>query len=290
MLGGLRVDAHAAKDRRATVGGVANPARGDTVRDTLSSGFARYEAGFADGAGTWYAGLGHAQRFPDYWELMRANPATGESFQSLKPEKTTQLDLGVLWSTGPVSGSVSAFYGKVQDMVLLRWVPVVGVRNVDATVYGFEAEGVWRFARNWNANATLAWVRGENDSEHVDLAQQPPLEARLGVGYDDTVFSAGAMLRVVADQERYDIGSGGIVANGYDLGRTPGFAVFSLNGGWRASKTVLLTAGIDNLFDRSYAEHLSRSGMAISGYDTPTGERILEPGRNVWVKLQIALD
>lgn len=290
LVGGLRVDEHRAKDSRALVGGAPNPERGETANETLTSGFVRYEADFSNVAGTWYAGLGHAARFPDYWELMRTNAATGESFRTLSPEKTTQLDLGALWSAGAVSGSVSVFYGKVQDLVLLRWVPTVNVRNIDATIFGFEADAAWRFSRTWSATAALAWVRGENDSDDTALAQQPPLEARLGLAYDDKVYSAGAMLRLVADQNRYDFGSGGIVANSYDLGSTPGFAVFSINGGWRISKAVVLTAGIDNVFDRKYAEHLSKGGGAIDGYDTPTGERIYEPGRNVWLKAQIALN
>ncbi len=290
VIGGLRIDDHVARDRRATVGGVANAERGERAHEALESGFARYEADFAGGAGTWYAGLGHAERMPDYWELMRTDPATGERFTSLKPEKTTQLDIGALWATDTVSLSASAFYGKVRDLVLLRWVPSVGVRNVDATVLGFEAEASWRFARNWQTSATLAWVRGENDTDDTALAQQPPLEARLGLDYDDGTWSAGALLRLVADQKRVDVGAGGIVANSYDLGDSGGFAVLSLNGGWRASKTVQVTAGIDNVFDRAYAEHLSKSGAAITGYDTPTGLRINEPGRNIWVKAQIALD
>ena len=49
---------------------------------------------------------------------------------------------------------------------------------------------------------------------------------------------------------------------------------------------MLLTAGIDNLFDVTYAEHISRSGAAIPGYESTT--RINEPGRTLWLKMQWA--
>jgi iron complex outermembrane receptor protein len=81
------------------------------------------------------------------------------------------------------------------------------------------------------------------------------------------------------------VGSGNIVYNGMDLGRTGGFSVFSLNGGWHASKSVLVTAGVDNVFNKQYSEALSRGfGTAVSGYTMPTNTRISEMGRNVWVK------
>ena len=133
-------------------------------------------------------------------------------------------------------------------------------------------------------------MRGESDTDDKPLGQQPPLEARLGLEYNDKVFSYGALLRMVAKQDRVDVGSGSIVANGIDRGPTPGFAVFSLNAGWRPSRAMLLTAGVDNVFDRTYREHLSKSGAAISGYEAPAGEPINEPGRTLWVNAQLALD
>ena len=299
VVGGLRVDRHAAKDSRHCVNGMSmngmcmmapmNQTRGKTDRDTLSSGFLRYE-GLSE-LGNWYVGLGHAERFPDYWErLLRDEDTLNSAFLSIEPEKTTQLDVGMNWQHGAWNGSVSAYYGKVQDYILLKWVAPARVRNVDATIYGLEADATWRFARNWSTTATLAWAQGANDTDGKALAQQPPLEGRLSLDYDDGSFSYGALLRVVAAQNRVDIGSGNIVSNGQDIGKSSGFGVLSLNAGWRPKKGVLLTAGIDNVFDRTYAEHLSRTGASLPGFVFPADTRINEPGRNAWLKLQVALD
>ncbi|AMO36816.1 TonB-dependent copper receptor [Thauera humireducens] len=286
IVGGLRVDDHEARDYRPT-----SLTRGVSVDKTLQSGFGRYEADFGAGAGTWYAGVGYVERFPDFWEFMRATPAGGERFDILQPEKTTQLDVGANWSAGPWSASVSGFYGKVDDYILLRWVTSTSaqVRNIDATVYGLEGDVTWRFAPNWKAVGTLAWVRGSNDTDSKALAQQPPLEARLALEYDDRRFSYGAMLRMVSRQNRYDVGSGNIVANGQDLGPTGGFATLSLNAGWRPNKVTLLTAGVDNVFDRNYSEHLGKGGWDFAG-GAVTTYRINEPGRTFWLKAQVALD
>ena len=114
-----------------------NDTRGATDRKTLASGFARFEhdLGRAGLSGRFSAGVGHVERFPDYWERLKQDPATLKSaFLSTRPEKTTQLDAGVVWTGGAWSGSVSAFCGTIRDYVLIRWKPTPTVtRNVDAT-------------------------------------------------------------------------------------------------------------------------------------------------------------
>ena len=109
----------------------------------------------------------------------------------------------------------------------------------------------------------------------------PPLELRTGLNYADERWSAGVLRRVVAEQDRYALRQGNIV--GQDLGRTGGFGVLSLNAGWKPTPAVLVSAGVDNLFDKVYGEHLSRGGAAVSGFEQTT--RVNEPGRTLWLKV-----
>jgi iron complex outermembrane receptor protein len=138
------------------------------------------------------------------------------------------------------------------------------------------------------ADATLAYVRGTNDTDHLPLAQQPPLEGRVGLYYDNRVYSFGALARFVGRQDRVHIGSGNIVANGMDLGPTAGFSIFSFNGGYRLKNFVLLSGGIDNLMDKAYAEHLSKSGAMVPGFVQMS--RINEMGRTFWLKANFSID
>ena len=60
----------------------------------MPSGFVRYEHDLSGSPATLYAGLGHAARFPDYWELFSASLApTGEvnAFDGIEPEKTIKV-------------------------------------------------------------------------------------------------------------------------------------------------------------------------------------------------------
>lgn len=285
LIAGFRSDWQSALDSRKT-----SSTYGATDSKTLGSGFGRYELDVKGGRGTLFAGVGHMERFPDYWERSKQDPVTLKSaFLSTRPEKTTQLDAGMFWRSGTWSGSVSGFYGKVNDYILIRWSPSpVLARNVDATTMGGEGELAYSFAHNLRAYATLAYVRANNDSDHKPLAQQPPLESGIGLNYDTHGFSIGAMARLVGRQNRIDIGSGNIVSNGMDIGRTAGFSVFSFNGGYRFKNSLLIAWGIDNVTDKAYAEHLSKSGAMVPGF-IQMG-RINEPGRTVWLKAEFKID
>ncbi|HWZ49777.1 MAG TPA: TonB-dependent receptor, partial [Herbaspirillum sp.] len=138
---------------------------------------------------------------------------------------------------------------------------------------------------HWKLDGSFNYVRGENLTDGTVLAQMPPLETRLGLNYDDRTWSTGAMLRTVAAQNRFDLNKGNIA--GQDLGPSAGFTVFSINAGWKPRPDVLISAGIDNLTNKVYAEHLSRGGAMLPGYEQTS--RINEPGRMFWLKAQIDL-
>ncbi|MFP5383782.1 MAG: TonB-dependent copper receptor [Gammaproteobacteria bacterium] len=287
VIAGLRSDRWHVTDER-TAGTVTAGAERSA---TLTSGFLRHEHDYS-AQSTAYAGIGHAQRFPDYWEAIgpkNQSLATNSAFYT-RPEQTSQLDAGWIRTTEKLTLSVAAFYNEIHDYILIDTVTktaspaniIKTTRNVDATSWGGEFTTGYRLASHWLADASLAYVRGKNETDDRALAQQPPLEATFGLTWDNRVYSVGGLLRLVDNQDRVDPGMGNIV--GTDIGATPGFGVFSFNGSWRPNNRLLLAAGVDNLFDKAYAEHVSKSGaQMITGYTQTT--RVNEPGRNLWLKL-----
>jgi iron complex outermembrane receptor protein len=131
-------------------------------------------------------------------------------------------------------------------------------------------------------------VHASNQTDNKPLAQQPPLEGRLGLYYETRAYSLGGLARLVGRQNRIDIGSGNIVSNGMDLGPSAGFAVFSINASYRLKGRLLISGGIDNLLDRTYAEHLSRGGAMVPGFVAL--RQINEPGRMFWLKLNFDVE
>ena len=70
---------------------------------------------------------------------------------------------------------------------------------------------------------------------------------------------------------------------GQDFGPSAGFAVTSLHAQYALSKSLQLTVGMDNLFNKSYSEHLNTAGNAGFGY--PANTPITDPGRMAWVRV-----
>lgn len=253
----------------------------------LPSGFMRWEQDVKASNASWYAGVGHVQRFPDYWELIspkNSAASAGDAFNKLHPEKTTQIDVGAQWRHGAWQVWTAVYAGRVADFILFDYASGSGVvRNVDANTAGIELGGNYRLNPNWSLQGTLAYTWARNASDGQPLAQIPPLDAKLGAEYSEGGWSAGALWRLVAPQSRYATAQGNVV--GRDFGRSAGFGVLSLHAGYTLSQQIKLTAGIDNLFNKAYAEHLNLAGNAGFGY--PGTVAIKEPGRSFWIRADV---
>jgi iron complex outermembrane receptor protein len=302
VIGGLRLDSWHGRDQRDNVQltmmmTMPNPTADETRKETLQSGFIRYEQDLSVIAGTFYIGVGHNERFPDYWELISKETEDSVSAFNVDPEKPTQLDTGLVFRTDHFNGGVSFFYNEIDDFILIQSgvtkpAGMMGTRsatiarNIQAHTWGMEADASYALSPNWTVSATLASVRGTNETDDTPLAQIPPLELRFGTSYTQETWSVGALWRVVDDQDRFDLNKGNIV--GQDIGPTEGFNVFSVNAGWKPVPALLVSAGVDNLLDQDYAEHISRAGASLPGFDQTL--RVNEPGRTYWLKAQLAFD
>jgi iron complex outermembrane receptor protein len=65
---------------------------------------------------------------------------------------------------------------------------------------------------------------------------------------------------------------------------TPGYAVLNLRTAYTLKNHFTIGVGLENLFDKHYAEHLSGINR-VQGSDVATGERIPAAGRFVSVTL-----
>jgi iron complex outermembrane receptor protein len=85
--------------------------------------------------------------------------------------------------------------------------------------------------------------------------------------------------RIVNTQNRLGAVHDEFAASGYTTieQQTPGFAVWHISSYWNYTKNLRLVAGIDNLFDRTYQEHLDLRLSGPTGYPADT-TRVLAPG------------
>ena len=255
---------------------------GDTT-DNAVSGFVRWENTAKKQPLTFYVGLGHAERPADYWEAYHTWQAHGASHPSAtRPakEKNTQLDLGWVYTGEKTNANLSLYYANVNDFILRK--PVGGYGNVDARLYGFEAEVTRTVSPLWTLGASLAYTRGNDRTNDAPLPQIAPLEANLTAKYSHKKAEANAVWRLVSKQNRYHKGYGSVT--GTDYGPTGGFGILSLSLAYRPDENLTFSLGVDNLFNKTYAEFVNYSEAAIPALGISAGGHITEPGRTLWFK------
>jgi len=154
LIGGLRLDTlDTTYDNSARYAG-----RGTDTDKTYGS-FLRYEHDYAKIPVTSYIGIGHAERPADWWE--RRISLTQTPSHALSPEKNTQLDTGLLYHSGKLKTNLSLFYSKINDFILITNSGVAAT-NVNATLYGSEADLIYALGDHWQATATLAYTHGDD--------------------------------------------------------------------------------------------------------------------------------
>lgn len=222
----------------------------------------------------------------------------------LKPENNHQADLTLEFSH-PQAGLFKAngFLSLVTDYITGIKLPpsqimpqtkdVLGVKefqNIDkAWLYGFEF--TWHSPAGYQPGGSLtaAYTAGTNPeavkyivengqvvgSEIVKndpLPEIPPLEVNLKLHYRmlENTLVPEIRIRMVAAQNR--------VSQAFDEQKTPGFVIAGFNTRYDFNDILTVAAGVNNIFDKAYYEHLNRR---IIGSREP----LFEPGRIFYLNL-----
>ncbi|MBP7678835.1 MAG: TonB-dependent receptor [Bacteroidales bacterium] len=251
---------------------------------------------------------GRGVRSPDMTErFIILLPIGYENFDylgnpGLKPEKNHQADLSVKWSVNK-AGQIKAgvFYSYVTGFISGRLVPetvvkpqtkgVYGVKqfiNLDkAWLTGFELEYQSPAENKWQLSAVASYTMGVNPEavryivsngqvtgseiiKNDPLSEIPPFEGtmRFSWKFFNGKLVPQANVRVVAAQERISVS--------YSEKDTPAFTLAGLSVYYRFNAALEFNAGVDNLFDVAYYEHLNRN---IVGSQT----EFYEPGINFFI-------
>ncbi len=204
----------------------------------------------------------------------------------LKPEKNNQVDLLFDWQNENIAFHFDAFAGLMQDYIssIIRpdLTPVIpsspGVRqfiNIDqASMAGFEL-GFRQMlpALQLQQYFSATYTYGQNMDTDEPLPEIPPLELRyiLRGSHFKQQLQTEASFRYAFAQER--------IATSYGETTTPEFFVLDLAVSWQFGRFGYLRAGVNNVFDTAYYEHLNRS---VRG-DNP--RPIYNPGRSFFLML-----
>ncbi len=204
---------------------------------------------------------------------------------TLSPEIKYEVVGGIAWQNAWVAVSASLFGSWFNDYIYPFTIDerdvngdgkediVRGYRNVNARLWGGEAEAVFKPFGPVSLPLSLACVRGVNTTDDTDLPRMPPVEGRVAcrVDFENKLpWWAEFGCRLAARQSRID--------PGFPESETPGYAVFHLRAGFEILRRLRIDAGVENLFDQEYTEHLT-PWAAVGAGDLKQGDTIPEPGR-----------
>jgi iron complex outermembrane receptor protein len=256
--------------------------------DTLPA--AKLRLSWRRGAWELAGGIGHAPRVPEASERYLALRRMGSDWvgnPELAPSRNTSLDASAGFTRDGFRVEAGFHRSRVSDYITVHHQPrrslVPGVTNpaarslanVDATLTGGElAFGLPALLGRVFVAGDLAWVRGSQTGDAArgiaagPLAETPPLRGRVEARYDDGRVFGSLEGVFAADQDRLDAS--------LNETRTPGWGVLNAALGLRRGP-LRVTAGVANLLDRLYTEHLSFQRDPFR-----SGARVPEPGRSLF--------
>ncbi len=317
---GLRVDRHGASTQAPRFGpgvpaGPVNLARGFAAADRDWSGTT------VDGSMRLWADLGdftprltlaHKTRAPSLIERFSWLPteasgglADGNIYvgsPELKAERAWIAELGVDWSGATAYARPAIYYRRIDDFiqgvpfdatpgVVNTPVEMVAQMNGDATPLRFansDAE-IWgadiafgaQIAGPLRVDGVASYVRGKRRDIADNLYRMTPANGRLALSWDTRAWSLSAEAQAVASQKKVSVTNSEAISKAYVL--------MNLYGHWLVREGLRLDAGVENLFDRRYREHLAGYNRIV-GSDVALGARLPGAGRSAFVRLRWAFD
>jgi outer membrane receptor protein involved in Fe transport len=226
-------------------------------------------------------GGGHAQRAPTLRErysdgLFLAILQSGFSRvignPSLRKERAWQIDAGIDYEDDIWRGKLHAFGSWIDDYITYQGnlvSPPIGARllqtiNTDyATLAGVEASGEVNVTPMLSTYGSISYVDGRDHGIDRALPQISPLQARIGIRWHDPAdqpqWGTDFGFRIVDNQDMVGfvhavaVGGGGPVQVETP---TAGFMTAYLRGYYNVTENMNVVGGIENLFDKTYLEHL----------------------------------
>ncbi len=208
----------------------------------------------------------HTYRVPSVEELFSEGPHLAAfSYEVGDPDLNEETGLGLEADVDLVTDRtqlhLAAYRNAISDYIYLRNtgdtalrvpLPLYQYSNASALMVGGEASGQLELLDGLVLGASLSYVQGTNQETGNPLPLIPPLQWQSNLRYGTHGWTFGLGLRGAAAQHRL----------GEFETPTDGYAVVDADAGYQFVFGAFLhsiTLGVDNLFDTSYRNHLSRT-------------------------------
>lgn len=205
----------------------------------------------------------------------------------LKPEVNNQADISINFKNKNTNLSFGVFGAYLQNYIsseidtnyTTRLPSSPGVRqfrNLEKALHsGFELSLKQAMPASLMLEAAVAYTYGVDLNLQNPLPEIPPIDLRLTLSgnYFDSRLFPEIMFRYVGAQNR--------VAASFAEQKTPAFKLVDISLTYQMSKMISLNAGVKNLFDEAYYEHLSR------GMRTNPPRPLYAAGRSFFLRINL---
>jgi iron complex outermembrane receptor protein len=251
-----------------------------------------------------YVGLGIKNRAPSYQERYLWTPmestgglADGNTYIgdiNLESETAYQADIGFTYQTPTMMVAPHVFYQNIdnyiqgtalgmEDMSAKMMAQMMAgddnplkFTNVDAKLYGADVNGHYYINEQIQLSAIVSYVRGERRDINDNLYRIAPLNGQLSASYFSENWSGNVALVVVAAQND--------VSSTNDEQKSAGYGIVNVDAQYYFNNSLTLRAGLDNLFDKEYQNHLGGYNR-VKGGEVPVMDRLPAEGMSAWAEL-----
>ena len=222
----------------------------------------------------------------------------------LKPEKSTQIDMGLDYTSHIVSLQAALFCNWISDYIFLSRLPYESdgyrtyqYRQGDARLMGGEVSLDIHPIDPLHVANTFSYVRGiqlHQPEESKNLPMMPAPRWTCDVRYEFPSFAHNHCRRTfLAAGMEYNFRQNNFYALDDTETATPDYALFNISAGMDlhifGHNCIELTLSCQNLFDKVYQPHLSR--LKYTDVNPVTGRQgISAMGRNFCIKVSIPVD
>lgn len=222
-----------------------------------------------------FANLTRSVEPPNFSALVQTGPGV-VSFAPLKAQEAWTGEVGARGRRGPLTWDVAVYRAEIKNELLNfdvgPGVPVAQFNAGPTTHQGLEAGLDWGFGERMRLRQTYTWsdFRFESDPIYDRLPVVPEHFYRAELRYD---HPAGWFLAPSLEWAPQDV-----YVDYRNRMKAPGYAVWSLNGGWRSEAGLEVFLEIRNLADERYISNFS----AVTGWPLATtsqaGPAVFFPG------------
>ncbi len=208
----------------------------------------------------------------------------------LKPETNYQTDLSLSFIHPSIQLRGDVFYafienyisGKLDTTLSRKYMPckspVFSKRFVNVHTVkqmGFETSLNLKLPFKFSFQSQLSYTYAENQSWNEPLAEVPPLTNISRLSYQSPKFHSTFEFEWADDQNR--------VSKSFGESKTNSYQVLHLRFTYRPFSLLMFRAGVNNLLDESYTQHLSRAYK-----NSPdAGLAFYEPGRSFFLGIEV---